>query len=421
MYHYQLTFVLIGIHEELAEMISGLAPLDGFSHQVKCWADLKAVPAPFDGNSNTVVILRDDGAWTPELIQKKFGERARLVLCTDKPERLDEAVLSHVYEIWPYPLEGALARYEAERLRKRIKEEKDAWLNEEYLDILINMLPDMVWFKDMPGCHLKLNDAFCEAVGKTKEDVTGKFHGYIWGLSEEDAEHGEAVCRESEMAVAKEGRTCHFEETVRHSRRGLCELSILKSPVYDEDHKVIGTIGIARDVTREKEDQAKILQLAHTDALTGLANRRYFYRYMEENRKGAPLAVCYIDLDHFKNVNDTYGHQSGDAALLGVAELLRNAFPKDVITRLGGDEFVVAILGYTSREEILGRIEHLMDSSKAFFQLDECLMGLSMSIGIALAGDESISLEKLLQQGDQALYYSKEHGKARFTFYDDIC
>ena len=420
MYRYQLDFVLVGMPEEFAVAVSGLVPLEGFTHHVTICSDLDKVPSGKEWTSNTIVILYDRATWDMKQFRDVFGTEARLILCTDRAEQLDETVFSQVYDLWPWPFHGALARYEAERLQRRIKEEKDAWLNEEYLDIVINMLPDMVWFKDLPGCHLKLNDAFCEAVGKPKEDVTGKRHGYIWGSSGDEAEDGEAICRESEMAVAKAGHVCHFEETIRHSKRGLCELSIFKAPVYDETHEVIGTIGIARDVTKEKEDHEKILQLAHTDALTGLANRRYFYQYIEDNRNGEPLAICYMDLDHFKDLNDTYGHQSGDAALLGVAELLRNAFPKDFITRLGGDEFVVAILGVAMREKVQEKVEHLMKSAKDFFQLDECLMGLSMSIGIAFDKKGDISLEEMLQHGDEALYYSKEHGRDRFCFYEDI-
>ena len=415
MYHYTLEFVLVGLDAETVSVFRGLSPLPRFSHHVGSYPSLDAVPLSGrqGGSGNTILVLADNVDWTRDGLRDRFGGAAHIILCTQDAARLGD-------DIWPLPLTEALARRKGSQLQDRIKQEKDAWLCREYLDRLIDMLPDMVWFKDMPGCHLKLNRAFCEAVGKTPGDVTGKYHGYIWGLSEDDAEHGEAVCRESEEAVARAGHTCHFEETVRHAVRGLCELSILKTPVYDEDGKVIGTIGIARDITREKEAHAQILQLAHTDALTGLANRRYFYDYIDENRKEQPMTICYIDLDHFKELNDTWGHQSGDAALLGVAELLRITFPKDFITRLGGDEFVVAILGLSAREAIEDRMRYLMRAAKDFFQLDECLTGLSMSIGIASTDQPSTSLDSLLRCSDRALYYSKEHGRDIYCFYEDI-
>ena len=421
MYNYELVFVLVGMPKEVAFLASGLAPLDGFTHKIELFSGLAEVPRKKMWSQHTYVIMRGDGNVNMGELQELFGAKAHFILCMEKPEELPEELLSGIYALWPWPLKGTFAKYAFVDLKKRIKMDKDAWLHEQQMEVFINMLPDLVWFKDMPGRHHRINDAFCETVGKAKKDITGKYHAEIWSGSGEDAKADEAVCMESEAVVAKAGHTCHFEETIRHPKRGLCEFSILKTPIYDEDGRVIGTAGIARDVTREKEDQEKILQLAHTDALTGLANRRYFYQYIDDNRNGRSLTICYIDLDHFKQLNDKYGHQSGDAALLGLAELMRNAFPKDFITRLGGDEFVVAILGIADREDVLKNVEFLMKTAHEFFKLDECLEGLSMSIGIASSTAEAnISLEELLQQSDEALYYSKDNGRNRFTFYDDI-
>lgn len=420
MYNYELVFILVGMPDEVAALASGLTPLDGFTHKIESFSGLADVPRKKMWPRHTYVIIRGDSNMDMEALRELFGAKAKFVLCVDREENFADNFYSDIYALWPWPLNGAFAGYELRDLQRRIKMDKDAWLREQQLEITFDMLPDLVWIKDIPGHHMRVNAAFCETVGKTKAEIAGKFHTYIWGGSA-DAAAGEAVCRESEIAVAKAGHTCHFEETIRHPKRGLCEFSILKTPIYDEDGRVIGTVGIARDVTKEVEDQEKILQLARTDSLTGLANRRYFYQYIDDNRNGLSLTICYIDLDHFKQVNDKFGHQSGDAALLGVAELMRNAFPKDFITRLGGDEFVVAVLGIAAREEVLKKVELLMETAKEFFKLDECLEGLSMSIGIASStADENISLEELLQQSDRALYYSKEHGRDRFTFYDDI-
>lgn len=423
MYNYELVFVLVGMPEKLVSLVSGLTPLDGFTHKIEKYSGLSDVQAKNKQSPHTYVILHGDMDVDMKMLRELFGVKAHFILCVDKSEELPEEVLSSIYALWPWPLEGAFAKYGLVDLQRRIKVDKDAWLHEQQMEVFINMLPDLVWFKDMPGKHHRINDSFCETVGKTKEDITGKFHAEIWSGSGsgEDVKADEAVCMESEAVVAREGHTCHFEETIRHPKRGLCEFSILKTPIYDEEGRVIGTAGIARDVTKEKADQEKILQLAHTDALTGLSNRRYFYQYIDDNRKGRPLTLCYIDLDNFKQLNDKFGHQSGDAALLGLAELMRNTFPNDFITRLGGDEFVVAILGIAERKDVLDNVEFLMETAHEFFKLDECLEGLSMSIGIASSTvEENISLEALLQQSDEALYYSKENGRNRFTFYEDI-
>ena len=420
MYHYNLAFVLVGMPDQMVSIFSHLLPLERFSHDVKSFASLAEVPAEGDWPRNTFVILNDETEWSLRQLKEKFGGKVRLILCTARADQLDTSVLNHAYDFWPWPLSDTFARLEAVRLQKRIKDEKDDWMTRQYLDIVTEMLPDMMWFKDMPGCHLRVNQAFCEAVGKTKEDVTNQYHGYIWGLSGEEAKYGEAVCRASELAVAKAGKTCHSEETVYHSKRGLCELSILKTPVYDENHEIIGTIGIARDVTKEREAQKQLLALANTDPLTGLYNRHYFYERLKNRRKGESLTLCCIDLDHFKYINDTYGHQVGDEALKAIVNLLRKNFTEGFITRMGGDEFVVALFNVNDRNAIRKQMEHVMQDLKEYFRSDDRMRPLSMSIGIAKTENEHADLDTLLHQSDDAMYWSKEQGRNRYTFYDEV-
>ena len=420
MYHYNLAFVLVGMPDQVVSIFSHLLPLERFTHDVKGFSSLMEVPSGTEWPLNTFVILNDERSWSMRQFKEKFGGKARLILCTAHADKLDSSSLNQIYDFWPWPFSDMFARLEAVRLQQRIKDEKEAWMNSQYLDIITEMLPDMMWFKDMPGCHLRVNQAFCEAVGKTKEDVTNQYHGYIWGLSGEEAEYGEAVCRASELAVAKAGKTCHSEETVYHSKRGLCELSILKTPVYDENHEIIGTVGIARDVTKEKEAQKKLLELANNDALTGLYNRHYFYQRLKNRRKGESLTLCYIDLDHFKYINDTYGHKVGDETLVSVANLLRKAFPKGFITRMGGDEFVVALFDINDRNVIRERVEFVMKALKEFFRKDDRMRTLAMSVGIAKTENEEADLDLLLQQSDDALYWSKQHGRDQYAFYDEI-
>ena len=177
MYHYNLAFVLVGMPDQVVSIFSHLLPLERFSHDVKSFASLAEVPAEGDWPRNTFVILNDETGWSLRQLKEKFGGKVRLILCTAHTDKLDTSVLNLAYDFWPWPLSETFARLEAVRLQKRIKEEKDAWMTSQYLDIVTEMLPDMMWFKDIPGCHLRVNQAFCEAVGKTKEDVTNQYHG----------------------------------------------------------------------------------------------------------------------------------------------------------------------------------------------------------------------------------------------------
>lgn len=420
MYHYNLEFVLVGMPDQINSLFSVISPLERFSHEIKSFPSLSVIPDGNDWPLNTYVILSDETEWSVRQLRGKFGGKARVILCTNRGDKLDAATLEQIFDFWPLPVTITFARYALGRLQKQIKAEKDAWLNKEYLNRVIDMLPDMVWFKDMPGCHLKVNQAFCEAVGKSREDVTNQYHGYIWGLTGEEAEYGEAVCRASELAVAKAGHTCHSEETIYHSKRGLRELSIYKTPVYDENHEIIGTVGVARDVTEEREAEKRINAMIRTDALTGLWNRRYFYERMGKHRPNESIVLCYIDLDHFKLVNDTYGHKVGDEALFTFANLLRKSFKDGFITRMGGDEFVVMLFNLTEREKIRERMDFILNLASEFYSKNEQLKNLSMSIGIAVSPDGSMPVEELLQQADDAMYWGKEHGRSQYAFYEEV-
>ena len=393
--------------------------MEGFTRQTDSFERLADVPKA-DKRKVNMIILSDESPWTPQEVKARRDDGVYVMLCSKAAHLVAADVLDMFLEIWPLPLTRELAQHGFRRMQRRVKADKDSWLMQSCLDIITETLPDMVWFKDMPGCHLKVNEAFCAAVGKSKADVTGKFHAYIWGALDDDVEYGEQVCHESELKVAAAGHTCLFNEEVMHAKRGLCQLKVFKTPVYDENHDVIGTIGIARDITREKESQEKILNMARTDALTGLSNRRYFYEYVAAHREDAPLTICYIDLDNFKKLNDTHGHQSGDAALLSVSELLKITFPKDIVTLLGGDEFVVALFNESDRQSVTDRVNILQTMARDFFSMSPSLSMLTMSIGIAMDVTGKLPLDTLIQQSDDALYYSKETERGTCHFYDDI-
>lgn len=420
MYRCRLNINLIRCPEEIAAVLTqDIFPLERFSHKINRVSELTTQP-PTPPQDILLIVCPAKIAEGKLNRLNRLSANQRLVVLTDDQTSLSVELLRLANDVWPLTLTPELIKFYFVRWQKALKAEKDAWLKENYLNTVINMLPDLVWFKDISGCHLDVNDAFCEAVDKPKSDIRGHYHCYIWGLTEEEYQENEMVCVESEDAVIKARKTCTFEEEVMHAKRGLRQLTTWKAPVFDEGNNVLGTVGIGRDVTEERENQAKILQLAHTDPLTGLSNRRYFYDCVTEQRHNRPLTVFYIDLDHFKELNDTYGHQSGDAALLGLAELLRGTFSHDLITRLGGDEFAVARFGAFDKGKVTELLEHLRKTATEFFALDECMSNLSMSIGVATTNNPADGLDTVIMQSDAALYHSKEHGRDQYSFYDEL-
>ena len=179
-----------------------------------------------------------------------------------------------------------------------------------------------------------------------------------------------------------------------------------------------GQICIFRDVTIERQLEAQIVQNANTDFLTGLYNRRYLYEYVQEHCIGKKLSLLSVDLDHFKNVNDTYGHHTGDEALMITSRLLQECFPNDLVVRMGGDEFLILRVGSCSVQELEQDAQTLLDKLYRTYAAAENLRMLSASVGITQSHDSQGDIDMLFRQSDIALYQAKENGRGRYWVYD---
>ncbi len=134
---------------------------------------------------------------------------------------------------------------------------KDFWQTGQYFDATINHIPNLIWYKDKAGIHEKVNDSFCRTVNKTKEQVEGRGHAYIW-----DVEQDDPACIESEREVMTKKETCISEEVIK-TKDGTRTLTTYKSPLYDLDGSVMGTVGVAIDITQERLYEQEILQKNH--------------------------------------------------------------------------------------------------------------------------------------------------------------
>lgn len=168
---------------------------------------------------------------------------------------------------------------------------------------------------------------------------------------------------------------------------------------------------------RMSEYQQTILSMAHKDALTGLANRRYFQECVAEAGQRKGFVIISLDLDHFKEVNDEFGHQSGDAALLIFAEVMKSIFTDALNVRMGGDEFLVFLTHQTSLEEVEKRLERFMAQLTSIYKTDKELSRLTVSAGIAASFEEELPIDILLQYSDIALYAAKTAGRSCYMVY----
>ncbi|MGE0766596.1 MAG: EAL domain-containing protein [Hyphomicrobiaceae bacterium] len=178
-----------------------------------------------------------------------------------------------------------------------------------------------------------------------------------------------------------------------------------------------------RDLRSRLAQEQKIISLARNDSLTGLANRHWFREHLKSalaRGKGkSSLALLFLDLDRFKQINDTLGHQLGDALLRTVAERIKNAVRHDdIVARLGGDEFAILLCGSEKTDTVEAVAERLIDEISQLFDLDGHRASIGTSIGIALSPQHGIDPDELLKRADIAMYHAKSSGRGQFSMFE---
>ncbi|RNB61459.1 diguanylate cyclase [Brevibacillus gelatini] len=196
------------------------------------------------------------------------------------------------------------------------------------------------------------------------------------------------------------------------------------SPVFNSDGVCTHVFSVTRDITERKKLEWQLEYMAYHDVLTGLPNRRLLYENLQQSlekakESGEMVAALYLDCDHFKQINDTLGHDAGDTFLQMLAQRLQACVrEQDMVARLGGDEFVVILTGIQNErqaEKVATRILHSLQQPWSFRGQT---FSVTSSIGIALYPVSASEADQLLSNADKALYKAKETGRNQFFFFD---
>lgn len=214
----------------------------------------------------------------------------------------------------------------------------------------------------------------------------------------------------------------HYETTHLSKDGRRIGVALTISPVADRSGLVIGVSTIARDITERKRADERIRYLALHDALTGLPNRILFRERVSgaiarARRSAHQLAILFIDLDHFKEINDNLGHHIGDRLLQVAASRLQRCLREgDGVARLGGDEFVVDLPVITNSEEATAIAHKILEVLSTPFMVDEHSLQVSASIGISFYPNDGDDVESLMHAADTAMYRAKKQGRNNFKF-----
>lgn len=258
MYHCHVSFYFTGNQKRLFDLVRGMSPLSAFTHDFSESADPQEALAAGADVILAEVCGTDAVKAVQELTAWKKPEAELILLAGEKQFEELEGSLSGVTDVWTLPMSEAEFRFRMLRWQESYRMQKDFWQTRQYLEGVINGTPDLIWFKDKNGIHEKVNDSFCKTVNKTKEQVQGRGHAYIWDVEEDDP-----VCIESERIVMESRQTCVSEETIQ-TGDGKRVLTTYKSPLYDLDGSVMGTVGVAIDVTKERSYAKELLKKNQT-------------------------------------------------------------------------------------------------------------------------------------------------------------
>ena len=295
--------------------------------------------------------------------------------------------------------------------------------SKEFLQSLIDTIPDPIFVKDRNHRCVVLNQAYCRFIGYPLEILTCRTDYDLFPQAE-----AEIFWQQNEL-VFQTHQPRENEEYFTDAH-GITHLIATKRSLHKDAAGNLFLVGAIRDITERQlranaleQKNAELSHQAYHDALTGLPNRQMFYECLHRSLEIASstqelVALLFLDLDGFKSINDTLGHNVGDLLLKTVASRLKKCLRgSDTISRLGGDEFTVILPAIPGREEAAKVAKKICDAIMQPFILEEHTVSVTTSIGISLYPLDGQEPEILVKNADVAMYRAKERGKNQYHFY----
>jgi diguanylate cyclase (GGDEF)-like protein/PAS domain S-box-containing protein len=270
---------------------------------------------------------------------------------------------------------------------------------------------------DVKNEIVEVNQGFTDITGYSREEVIGK-DPRILSSGRQSRNFYDALWRSLKSTGFWRG------EIWNRRKDGEVYAQLLSiSVVRNDKGKVSNYIGVFSDINQIKRREVELELRADHDPLTGIPNRRLMFDRLRQQiaisgRLNQSLAVCYVDLDGFKPINDYYGHQVGDQVLIEAAQRIQSNLPAgDTVARIGGDEFVLILGNYESSDDLAQAVQRVLDAIAEPIQIEDIHVSVSASIGVTTVPPDGQHAESLIRHADQAMYTAKAEGRNRYHMY----
>ncbi len=289
----------------------------------------------------------------------------------------------------------------------------------DFLNAFLEHIPDHVYFKDRNSRFLRVNRALANSFGfKDPAEATAKADSDMF-----TPEHASRALEDEQKIIETGHGITGMEEKETWPDGHESWVLTTKVPLKDRRGRILGTMGISRDITDRKQAELRIRYMALHDALTGLPNRSLLEDLLAHaialaGRNGKRVAVLMLDLDRFKSVNDSFGHHIGDRLLEAVAVRLRACLrDSDIVARLGGDEFVIGLPLVDKNQDIEQVASKVLKTLSESFEIEGHGVRIGASIGICEYPSDGENPRDLLQAADTAMYEAKNSGRGKYSFF----
>ncbi len=269
---------------------------------------------------------------------------------------------------------------------------------------------------DKQNLIIAINPAFSKTTGYDFVEVEGMAPNLLF------SNENESLDQEMKDSIKESGHW-NGETYIKHKNGELFPVRITINTIFTDKNEVDQRVALFSDITEQKETERLIWDQANYDQLTGLPNRNMLLDHLQldikiVNRSEKRLAVIFLDLDHFKEVNDTFGHEVGDELLCEAATRLKSCLRKsDMVARLGGDEFIIILANLDEAHNIDRVALDLIHQLSKPFKINDEEIYVSASLGISLYPNDTGSAEGLIKYADQAMYLSKQRGRGCFSYF----